>query len=456
LLSREVFLDFPVIEAAENSAMPLSFSGVDTTGAETPITAGVMCEVVPPGLGYVRNNIFYSAGSGTGHIKFTAGNVSTYAGLIVGGQDMNFHSFEGDAGSYEFSGYPDTVSGKVDLISWEKIDGNYAGRLEYFMPLSETTQAAYFNFDEPLEIPGEPVGLKLAVYGDNSNLWLRGRITDAEGDSFAITFAGEIDWDGWKYTYAKLPESCVYPISLESVYVAALSTVRDISGEIYIDTLKVVYPFENVNFSFPETPKFTDPLKVELSEHIAEGSYDLVFSGLAPVDKLETIFTSARASFILNGDDDDILSKFPDGKVVYGHNVSYGMFEAENTLIVRMTAKDGGLFRSDIYQWARFSNDFRASGKDHVIIMLDTDPFDFRQKKEFEMFADELTRIESESSAKNIFVISSDGFETTSVTRGKVRFINLGSYYHEEGYLNPDYGSVRFRVNGTDIRFEVS
>ena len=458
----------PVIETSEGSAVPIIFTGVDTTGAETDISWGVMSEVIPPGLGYVRDNVLYAVSSGTGHIKCTAGNVNTYVGLIVGGLEMNFHSFEGDAGEYGFSGYPDSVSGGAGITAAEKTDGHFAGRLGYYMPLSETTQAAYFNFTEPLLIPGEPVGLKLAVFGDGSNLWLRGRIKDADGDTFAITFANEIDWYGWKYASAKLPDGCVYPIELECVYVAALSTVKDIAGEIYFDTLKVVYPFEDVSFSFPETPQFVDPLAVELSGMIADGSYDLVFTGDtwdAGTDAVRSRTEGARAVFILGegapGDDGQI-----GGVPAFWHGGAYGLLEAENTLVIRMTASDGGLVRTDMYQWARFSGDIQATDKDHIIIILDKNPFAFRQKKEFEMFADELSRLGKgggeaadgahENNKKNIFVISADGPETESVARGGVRFINLGSYLDGDGELNPDFKTVRFRINGNDIRYEIS
>ena len=436
-----------IIETPEDSEVPLIFTGVDVYGGETEIAWGVMCEVLPPGLGYVRDNVFYAVSSGTGQIRCVAGNAETYVGLVVGGLEMNFHSFEGDS-AYDFTSYPDAVSGGADLIQWEKIDGHSSARLSYSMPLSEATQAAYLNFGEPLAVPGEPIGFKLAVYGNDSGLWLRGRILDADGDTTAITFANEIDWEGWKYVSAMIPDGCAYPVSLECVYAVALSTPGDISGELYFDTLKIVYPFENVNFSFPETAKFSDPLAVELSDSLAEGSYDLVFSaGIPDANAAEAYLKNARAGFILDE------TALPESIApVFYHNGSYGLFEAETTLVVRMTASDGGLLGADIYQWAKFSNDIRASGKDHIIIMLDRNPFGFGRRREFEMFADELSRL---SDNRNIFVVSADGYETSSVTRGGVRFINLGAYLDEEGNMNAEYKNVRFRINGADIRFKL-
>lgn len=92
------------------------------------------------------------------------------------------------------------------------------------------------------------------------------------------------------------------------------------------------------------------------------------------------------------------------------------------------------------------------SDKKNVVILIDKSPLDFDVPQEFDLFNDELSKLRA--GGKDIFVVSTEGEETTSTINNGIRYINLGKLYTDGG-LNPDFRILRFRVSGGEVHFEL-
>jgi len=449
------------IKAMEGDIVRLSFTGIDQTGEENEISSPMSFNVVPAGAGVVENNFFYPKMNTDGYIECTLGGVSCYIPFQIGGNLSLIEPFEGGRNLSFVSS--DGVSGRAAYVNSPISTGNRSAELSYLMPPSDETQAAYLVLGEGIELDGEPMAIRMQVYGDMGGLWLRGRITDANGDFHAIDFAGEINWDGWKTVYAMLPVGTEYPIKFDRIYAACLQTETALEGSLYFGSIEAVYPKDEANILLPASSKFKDPLQVDLSASISERSYDITVLGRTlPYDvkpsnqtqymnRITDIITKNTKRSLYLGPTELPLDI---GVSVYKWNENYAHHFDENVTILQMCASGGSITGANPWQWARFREDIKASTKKNVIIMLDKDPLNLAAPQETQLFCDELAAL-SEQLKLNIFVVSAEGQQTASQIIQGVRYINLGSLWNEDGSLNGDFRILRFRVSGNEVRFEL-
>lgn len=126
----------------------------------------------------------------------------------------------------------------------QPIDQNRSVKLSYdFTNHKDGISAAYLKWTRGLPLPSTPKKVGLWVYGDGNNHWLRGALTDANKQNHIIDFTkeGGLDWTGWKYVEASIPQTAVAPYTLNQIYVAETSTTKKDKGFILFDKIQVHY-----------------------------------------------------------------------------------------------------------------------------------------------------------------------------------------------------------------------
>lgn len=238
-----------------------------------------------PKLGTINNSGKFTAGSGvnvTGTINISYGNYTRKIDIQVGQLPVVLEDFE-RAVVYPSSGATWAVSGvRHSSISGEIVSnnrdlvkfGNGALKLSYdFTGREDGTAGAYvhrLNSQSPSSLPtkqqdmirleGYPTAIGMWVYGDGSHNWLRGQLRDGNNNIIALDFTsdydgekGGIDWTGWKYVEAKIPEEITLPLYLD-VPVRVMCTKDEYrnKGLLYIDEIRAVYG--NDGIVEPEVP----------------------------------------------------------------------------------------------------------------------------------------------------------------------------------------------------------
>ncbi|KGX85158.1 phosphodiester glycosidase family protein [Pontibacillus marinus] len=147
--------------------------------------------------------------------------------------------------------YLDTIRARgLDRISkaFEPVaSGDTSMHLEYNFATGETgTAATYIVRENPIEIDGRPDHLGMWVYGDGKDHWLRGKIQDGNGDTYSISFTenGELNWNGWKYVKADIPNEAKLPLKVSKLYVAEPSEDNKDWGTLHLDRLSASYKDE--------------------------------------------------------------------------------------------------------------------------------------------------------------------------------------------------------------------
>lgn len=124
-----------------------------------------------------------------------------------------------------------------------------------------TTLGVYAGSGTNTEIDEDPSSIGMWVYGtpEAQGYWLRMLIVDGNGKNQSLNLTQEkpgIDWTGWKYIEAEIPESFTGPYKLSGTQaIRIMSTKSGITGpmtkgSIYIDNIRAVYG-EKVDDLYP-------------------------------------------------------------------------------------------------------------------------------------------------------------------------------------------------------------
>lgn len=123
-------------------------------------------------------------------------------------------------------------------------EGTSSLKLTYDFTTAETgTKAAYAVAQSANAIEGLPKQIGVWVYGDASKHWLRGLIVDGNGEKHTVDFTqqGKLDWSGWKYVTATVPQTLALPIKFDRLYVTEPNATNQNKGVLYFDQLQAVY-----------------------------------------------------------------------------------------------------------------------------------------------------------------------------------------------------------------------
>lgn len=448
---------------------PIQLLGKSIDGYAGPLHhSAITYEVVPNEIGYVENGEFIGTQIGSGYIKCSFGDVNTHIGVTTMYHSIVISEFNANPINSVIlqDTYPNDVPGSVSLVS-NAPGERTAIKLSYDFDTRDVTQASYVVFDPPLALNGEVISLKSTVYGDNSNTWLRGKLLDGNGEIIYIDFAKEVDFEGYKDLEATLPSGTVYPVTLERIYIVSSANTPPINGTIYIDNLLTTVKVNSEKVTIPTSTPYNDYMVADLTTTGDVNTFDVVIapSTLFPGYKLEedinppydysTIKTNivnkmSRNSFleIFAGETDISLDKM----VTWSSDYRIDKYN-ENLAVVQMYAGNGGFIKSNASQWNKFQFDIAESECQHVLIIMDKNPFNFNYDEEFELFHDVLHDFKEQG--KTVTVVSTDGTSTKIVPREGVRYINLGDLYKSDLTTNDGSKLLRIRYSETEMKYQL-
>ncbi|MDR1210087.1 MAG: phosphodiester glycosidase family protein [Clostridiales bacterium] len=348
------------------------------------------CRVVPEWLGTVSDGTFTAAAKANGYIECRSGGAVCYIRVTADISPRVVTSFEGRPGVAAIA-YPEGAAA-ADYAPWAA-EGQTALRLSYAFPASGGTQAAYAVFDPPITIAPRTSALSVQANGVGSGLWLRGRISDADGREYTLDFARTLDWTGYRLCTAAVPAGAKFPIKIERIYVVSLGTAEPVSGAVLIDVITGV---------FDDTPPADVP--------DAAAFYD-IYGGATG----EWAFSAAPQS-------------------AYGYSASvYGQ-----TLFITLDTSRGGLTETYAPQWRWLSSGLAASSAKNVVITAPLPPSAFARSAEADLLRKLLSDVRRQG--RNVYYVVA-GATGVSVLDG-VRYITLA-----------DGHTARFAYYGNDLKY---
>lgn len=181
---------------------------------------------------------------------------TAYLPVSVGLAVEEVSGFE-DPSAWYYAEWPPEVEGSMSFVEGRT---GQALRLDYDFTTTDATRAVYARCEERIALPGEPQSLGVWVDGDGQGAWLRGVVYDAAGVAHRLDFTYSVDWTGWQYVEASVPDGVEYPLEFSHFYPVEASSDEQYTGSLVFDDLSVkVTPSLDV----PETPTRADPLVVQ-------------------------------------------------------------------------------------------------------------------------------------------------------------------------------------------------
>lgn len=234
-------------------------AGYDAEGYRVPIEPrdvkltydAAVVTITPDGRGAF--SVVPQQERGSTVVKVVVGAASVALPVTVGLDQVDLDDFSEPDDWYTF-----TARASATLTPSDGFEDDSGLRLDYSFDESTGTRAAYVRHQpDPVAVPGQPRRIGLHVDGDGNGAWLRLRIVDAGGGQYTVDLARNVDWTGWQYVEAEVPDGVQYPIEVDFFYPVETVPEKQYDGSLAFDNLVALVP-PSVDAPQPATPR--DPI----------------------------------------------------------------------------------------------------------------------------------------------------------------------------------------------------
>lgn len=445
-VSLEIFEELAMLKISPESlrlsygqGVNLGLIGVDSRGYSTPIDAKDVIWEDEGGLGTFSGGQ-YRAGSKAGKtiIKATLGNQTAFAPVSIGESKLSLGPVE--SFDFKYTGYPtESVPGRVSLDTNSR-EGQYSIALEYDFTQTDATRAAYIEFENNNIILGKDA-LKLGFWAHADEVsphWIRGYVKDAQGTRHTIDFKNGIDWVGWNYVEANIPQNLPGPLVLERIYLVETDANNKKAGKILFSGLDITRAME-----IEELPVIKVGLQDKLNvDYEEKGRQIFIHSGVnlnsveeelknTVAKRIQELVNSQYSMAVFTSSIDETIAQGITKTDIVGAN-TYKTKEFENNLLIQLNNRGGGLRAADFSQWSLLMNQLNTTSKKNIFITLPRPIWGyngFNDELEINLFKDTLTK--AAEKGKNVFVLYGGEADVKIDLVDGVRYISTGTYNNQ-------------------------
>ena len=282
-----------------------SYRSLDLTAQDTCFTW-----TADPAVGTVDENGLFTAGekSASGTLTVSAGGKTLTIPVSVAGHVNTLEDLEGGMDAFTAT---DTAVPAVET----GLEYVHNGRQSLKMTYDASSGSA--SLGAALAIPAGESWLGMWVYGDGSGNTLMATVTDSQLQTSQILLTA-LNFTGWQYISAELPEGAAYLNSLDVVYGGTAA-----SGEIWLDQLTTA----NENVSDTTAPAVT--LTVSGTQLTARVSDNV--DRTIPQENVSLTYDGAALSFTWNESTGTLSASLPAADTGY-HRATVTVSDASGNL----------------------------------------------------------------------------------------------------------------------------
>lgn len=282
-----------------------SYRSLDLTAQDTCFTW-----TADPAVGTVDENGLFTAGekSASGTLTVSAGGKTLTIPVSVAGHVNTLEDLEGGMDAFTAT---DTAVPAVET----GLEYVHNGRQSLKMTYDASSGSA--SLGAALAIPTGESWLGMWVYGDGSGNTLMATVTDSQLQTSQILLTA-LNFTGWQYVSAELPEGAAYLNSLDVVYGGTAA-----SGEIWLDQLTTA----NENVSDTTAPTVT--LTVSGTQLTARVSDNV--DRTIPQESVSLTYDGAALSFTWNESTGTLSASLPAADTGY-HRATVTVSDASGNL----------------------------------------------------------------------------------------------------------------------------
>ncbi len=382
------------IKMSSNQTQAIKFSLQTQMGDVIQIEPNMVTAIIPDIIGtYDSATGILTSGTGVNQaiLEFSYDGLTTYIPAGVGTTKMTLHDFETPTAT--FSSYPLLMPGNYQEIADAGHMGS-GGLISYDFSNHDVTRAAYMNITNPKPLESGTKSIGLWALGDYGNShWLRGRITDANGTSVNLTFAKNVDWTGWKYLTAEVPNTLVAPFALDRIYLAEADPLLKDSGYIIIDDVDAVV------------------------------SHNLSLNVPANVTRMKGITDYRLPDAIRNIKDKQVRVNYPAPDSTIKVEPAYSKQFIGGIHYFTMVNKDGSIRQNSADQWKKLIEFINVNPQSPIVISM-SDSYQFKDRLEGDLLFELLGNLVDKGTNVSV-VFPSTAQQATLAHKNGVKVIHL-------------------------------
>lgn len=358
-----------------------------------------------------------------GVIKARFKNAEGYLGIGAGGLVGSVVADDFENSAAKAAVYPETVAAGLSFTDEESRSGKAAKLWFDFSGEEPGTKAAYLNYGSAgVALPEGAAKLGIwACPGERAPYALRAEFKAGDGAIFRAQLAQNLDWEGFRYLEADIPEGLSAGAVLWRVYAVDIGGAGG-GGYVYFDDLTFVGGEGGAALpktAMPDEYRVADIGGLKIGVFGTGKGEGRLIDRLFANKVMHELNKRADIAIFLGEADEGALSaaKIP---VFAGGGYSYNEFSG--CAVITVDNKKGGIRAANADQWYSLISDLGRGGD--LIISL-TAPFNggFDDKAERELFCQVLEN--AAAGGRRIFVVS-PGEENEFSIKNNVRYITAG------------------------------
>ena len=449
-----------LVQVGEGASKGVQVYGIDEAGYKIPLKADRLSWSSNHSSIRVTNNTVSGTSSALGKITVSYKGITQTAGVIVGNTSVPIDSLETNSGIW--AGNTSTVTGSVFPSTDIKYHGTRALKMTYTFKPSANKQVAYTQFATPIRIPEDAKSVNMWLHGKKQGHIAKLEVVDSTGKAYYLKLTDSINFTGWKYLSAALPEEMVLPAKVTKFYVYANSVSENMTTAVYIDHFSITRGFRNGSGISSRADYVFDPFYKESLQDPIGSQY--VVNVVGP--------TRAESMLLSNESIGQISSKLSKGASLvlkassansqltltpsnYTYNNAYQAGTISNTRFIMVGTGSGGIRTTDENGWIQMKASIEKSqGAKNIIVVTSRNPLtQFTDAKEGQAFHQYLKEVR-EKTGQNIFVVYSGGIEPEVRIEDGIRYIRTNGI----NVTTDQYGKgsfIKFKMDGEKVYYKI-
>ena len=447
------------LQMSENSTQTVQVYGIDKDGYKLPISGDKVTWSSTNNTVGATNNTIVSKGKTVATLTANYKGLTGKLGVIVGNITTALESFETNGASW--GGNTSTVTGSVIScnIDGYKYHGDKSLKMGYTFKPSMNKQVAYTIFNTPIQIPADAMSLNMWLYGRNQGHSAKIEVVDSNNKTYYLKLADSIDFTGWQYVSASLPEDMVLPAKVTKFYTYANSVSQEVSTSVYIDHVSVIRGFRNkAGISMRDDYRF-DPWYKETLQGPISGQYIMNVTGATHIPSMmlgsETTSKLAKqlsnqSSLVVLASSNNLNLPITTDTVTY--NNTYSVKDIQNTRVVTVGTNSGGIRATQASSWLNMKSAISSTSAQHIILVMSKNPLtQFSDVEEGKALHNYLKEVK-ETTGKNIFVVTTGTFGNEVAIEDGIRYIKTSGLNTATDNVN-DGSFVKFKMMNDGVYY---
>ncbi len=453
-----IYVEPSLVQLNEGASKTVQVYGVDQEGYKIPLKADSLTWTSSNRNIQVSNNTVTALAKGVEHLTVDYKGITGNVGVIVGSAAVPLESFESNLAKWAGTNNAGTVFASTDV----KYHGEKSLKMTYTFKPSSDKQVAYTVLDTPITVVEDANSINLWLNGKKQGHSAKLEVVDSLGKTFDLKLTDNIDFSGWKYLSASLPEDLVLPAQVTKFYVSANSVSEEVTTAVYIDHVSMTRGFRQGSGLSAREDYLFDPYYKETLQDAIGGQYIINVVGQTKADSMllgnESISQMSQklangASMILKASSKN--SQLNLAPTSYTYNNTYQSGAYGNTKFIMLGTDSGGLRTTDENGWANMKAAIANSSeaKNLIIIMSKNPLTQFSDALEGKAVHNYLKEVR-EATGQNIFVFYAGGTEPEVCIEDGIRYMRTnGISVATDNYQDGSF--IKFKIDGDAVYYTI-